>query len=155
MEYFKNLNIGEVFIDLNGLKLIKINTAYLTKHSHQNKDTINCVLLESKNGLKKGHAMYATPEEGVTVNNENKVDEGVTVNKVDEKLIQYTNFSDIPQLTKDGSYEIFVGLKYLKDQIDIYIKEYQLNLNPDFQRGHVWTEDQQIKFIQFLLRQIF
>lgn len=27
-----------------------------------------------------------------------------------------------------------------------------LNLNPDFQRGHVWSETQQIKFIEFLLK---
>lgn len=27
-----------------------------------------------------------------------------------------------------------------------------LNLDPDFQRGHVWTEDKQIAFIEFCLR---
>jgi len=27
-----------------------------------------------------------------------------------------------------------------------------LQLNPDFQRGHVWAEDQQISYIEFLLK---
>ena len=28
-----------------------------------------------------------------------------------------------------------------------------LNLDPDFQRGHVWTEDKQIAFVEFCLRE--
>ena len=27
-----------------------------------------------------------------------------------------------------------------------------LQFNPDFQRGHVWTEGQQIAFMEFLLK---
>jgi len=27
-----------------------------------------------------------------------------------------------------------------------------LQLNPDFQRGHVWIENQQIKYIEYILR---
>jgi len=27
-----------------------------------------------------------------------------------------------------------------------------LDLNPDFQRGHVWTEDKQIAYVEFILR---
>jgi len=27
-----------------------------------------------------------------------------------------------------------------------------LNLDPDFQRAHVWTEDKQIAFVEFCLR---
>jgi uncharacterized protein with ParB-like and HNH nuclease domain len=32
------------------------------------------------------------------------------------------------------------------------VEDCGLELNPDFQRGHVWTEKQQIAYIEFLLR---
>lgn len=38
------------------------------------------------------------------------------------------------------------------DLIDTWIEEEGLQLNPDFQRGHVWTQEQQIKFLEFVLR---
>ena len=38
--------------------------------------------------------------------------------------------------------------KWLKEEEE----EAGLQLNPDFQRGHVWTEAQQIAYIEFLLR---
>lgn len=37
-------------------------------------------------------------------------------------------------------------------EIDNYINEYGLDINPDFQRGHVWTEEQQIKYIEYMLK---
>lgn len=33
-----------------------------------------------------------------------------------------------------------------------YFPKRGLNLDPDFQRGHVWTEEQQIAFIEYMLR---
>jgi len=38
------------------------------------------------------------------------------------------------------------------EEIDDYIKCDNLVLTPDFQRGHVWTESQQISFIENLLQ---
>ena len=35
--------------------------------------------------------------------------------------------------------------------IDKWTEQDDLQLNPDFQRGHVWTEEQQIKFLEFVL----
>lgn len=61
-------------------------------------------------------------------------------------------FEYIPQLTSVGSYQVNVPLRYLKDSIKKYIDEYDLQLNPDFQRGYVWTVEQQIKYVNFLLR---
>ena len=43
-------------------------------------------------------------------------------------------------------------LKYLKQRIEEWIAEDRLQLNPDFQRGHVWTEEQQVNYIEFLLK---
>ena len=63
-------------------------------------------------------------------------------------------FRDIPQLTRDGTYQVNVPIRYVLDNITKWEKDdyYQLQLNPDFQRGHVWTEEQQVSYMEFLLR---
>jgi uncharacterized protein with ParB-like and HNH nuclease domain len=61
-------------------------------------------------------------------------------------------FSDIKPFTRDGDYEVNIGLKYLETTLKDYEESYGLELNPDFQRGHVWTEDQQIAFVEFFLK---
>jgi len=60
-------------------------------------------------------------------------------------------YEDIPQFTSWGSYQVNMPLKYLKQRLDEWIEE-GLQLNPDFQRGYVWTEDQQVSYIEFLLK---
>lgn len=62
------------------------------------------------------------------------------------------NYRDIKPFTKSGSYEVNVGLEFLETTIKVYEEEYGLELNPDFQRGNVWTEEQQIAFVEFYLR---
>lgn len=57
-------------------------------------------------------------------------------------------FRDIPQFISDGSYQVNMSWEYLIEWLDQRIKEEGLQLNPDFQRGHVWTEEQQIKFFR-------
>jgi uncharacterized protein with ParB-like and HNH nuclease domain len=61
---------------------------------------------------------------------------------------------DIPQLTSVGSYQVNMPFRYITKNIIEWIEDdyYKLQLNPDFQRGHVWTEQQQIKYIEYLLR---
>lgn len=61
-------------------------------------------------------------------------------------------YSEIPQFTSWGSYQVNMPLKYLKQKIEEWIAEENLQLNPDFQRGHVWTEEQQVNYIEFLLK---
>ena len=60
-------------------------------------------------------------------------------------------YSEIPQFTSCGSYQVNLPLKYLKQRLEEWIAE-GLQLNPDFQRGHVWTEEQQVNYIEFLLK---
>jgi len=62
-------------------------------------------------------------------------------------------FSDIKQLTGDGNYQVGVELKYAVTRIKEWEEDdyYALKLNPDFQRGHVWTEEQQIAYMEYLL----
>lgn len=61
-------------------------------------------------------------------------------------------FKDIPKFTQRPSYHVNVGLDYIEDWINDNIEELGLQLNPDFQRGHVWTEKQQVAYIEYLLR---
>lgn len=61
-------------------------------------------------------------------------------------------FSDIPQFTKSGSYEVCFPLQYFVRWLDENQRECGLQLDSDFQRGHVWTEQQQIAYVEFLLR---
>ncbi|MGV2885919.1 DUF262 domain-containing protein [Paenibacillus taichungensis] len=60
-------------------------------------------------------------------------------------------FKDIPKFTSVNGYQINVFLHQLKRNIDEYL-ESGLEMNPDFQRGHVWTEEQQIRYVEYFLR---
>jgi len=48
-------------------------------------------------------------------------------------------------------YSIDVSLDSLQETIDRYF-ERNLNMDPDFQRGHVWTKKQQIAFMEYLFK---
>lgn len=53
---------------------------------------------------------------------------------------------------ESGDYEVNVGLKYIEMILKDYEEDYGLELNPDFQRGNVWTEQQQSAYMEFLLK---
>ena len=53
-----------------------------------------------------------------------------------------------------GSYQVCCPLPSLVKFIEDEVSEMGLQLNPDFQRGHVWTEEQQIAWIEYHLREI-
>lgn len=63
-----------------------------------------------------------------------------------------TRFKDIPKFTSPGRYAVDYPLKSLVQWVKDAEREEGLQLNPVFQRGHVWTEDQQRRYIEFLLR---
>ena len=63
-----------------------------------------------------------------------------------------TRFKDIPQFTRSGSYQVNMDIKKMPGWIETEQKEMNLQLNPNFQRGHVWTEGQQIAWLEFFLR---
>ena len=61
-------------------------------------------------------------------------------------------FTDIPQfLTNKANYNISTALKYFEMTLHELLDE-GLILNPDFQRGHVWTREQQIAYIEYFLK---
>jgi|SRR5579859_2125544 len=59
-------------------------------------------------------------------------------------------FKDIPQFPR-AHYEIDCEWRYLEQLLKGYIDDYGLNLDPDFQRAHVWTKDQQRAYIEHCL----
>jgi hypothetical protein len=61
-------------------------------------------------------------------------------------------FQDIPQFTKSAGYSIHVGLDYLPRQLAHYVMDYGLDVCPDFQRGYVWTPEQKVRFMEYMLR---
>lgn len=63
-----------------------------------------------------------------------------------------TRFKDIPQFTSDGCYQVNYPLVSLVKYIEEEVETMGLQLNPGFQRGHVWTEEQQIAWIEYHLR---
>lgn len=61
-------------------------------------------------------------------------------------------FKDIPKFTQSGNWQTDMEWEYFIKWIQKLIEEDDLQLNPDFQRGHVWSESQQIAYIEFRLR---
>lgn len=64
-------------------------------------------------------------------------------------------FSSIPRFPQ-FHYQCNVPLGFIEKQLDSWIdvdgSMSPLQLCPDFQRGHVWSEDQQISFMEYFLR---
>ena len=67
-------------------------------------------------------------------------------------------FKDIPQFIETGSWECHYSLPNLVKTIEEWCSgvdtdiDSPLEMNPDFQRGHVWNEQQQIAFVESVLR---
>jgi hypothetical protein len=61
-------------------------------------------------------------------------------------------YSDIQKFSKPN-YIIDVMWGYLKFKLNRWQEDVGLELNPYFQRGHVWTEEQQIRYVEFIFRQ--
>lgn len=61
-------------------------------------------------------------------------------------------FKDIKPFTSDGSYAVDHPLDYLDETIERYKTNYGFNMDADYQRGHVWTEQQQIAFVEYFFK---
>jgi len=59
------------------------------------------------------------------------------------------DYKDIPRFPH-SSYEIDVQWPYIEGHLKDCISD-GLDLDPDYQRGHVWTQAQQIAFVEFCL----
>jgi hypothetical protein len=58
----------------------------------------------------------------------------------------------IKKLTSNGRWSSHISLDMVVEKLEGWKKTLSLDLCPDFQRGHVWTEQQQINFVEFVLR---
>ena len=58
----------------------------------------------------------------------------------------------IPKGVRHATYAVDIGLGSLEAAIEHYQKDMGLDMDPDFQRGHVWTREQQVAFVEFFLR---
>ena len=61
-------------------------------------------------------------------------------------------FSDIPQFTRNGNWQCDFDVEGLCRWINEEVNDHNLQLNPNFQRGHVWTEYQQIAFMEYFFK---
>ncbi len=70
--------------------------------------------------------------------------------------MRYTRFRDIMQYTRSASYRVNVGWDYLEHHLERWneaeSRGNKLDLDPDFQRAHVWIEDKQRAYVEFVLR---
>ena len=60
-------------------------------------------------------------------------------------------FSGIPKFTRTPTYSVSLSLDYILVWFEKKQKDLNLQINPDFQRGHVWMNEQQIKFMEYFL----
>lgn len=63
-----------------------------------------------------------------------------------------TRFRDVPQLMTAGQWECGFPIVRIGKQLDDWKHEYSLDIDPDFQRFHVWTAAQQTAWMEYLLR---
>jgi hypothetical protein len=61
------------------------------------------------------------------------------------------NLNDIPQFPQ-GNHKTSVSLDEIEAHVERLVQNFHLDLDPDFQRGHVWSEDQQVRFVEYILR---
>jgi len=66
-------------------------------------------------------------------------------------MLSQLNFKDIQPFPHCG-YHVDIAWKDLEGWISKHVEEDGLDLEPDFQRAHVWTEAQQIAYVEYRLR---
>lgn len=64
------------------------------------------------------------------------------------------NWNDIEKVTHDGNYVVDVSWQHLEEHLASWQdRDYcPVEFEPDFQRGHVWTEEQRIAYVENKLR---
>lgn len=66
---------------------------------------------------------------------------------------RYTRFADVPRLIQNSGYEVDSSWVYLENTFAHWTPEgITIDFDPDFQRGHVWTNAQRVGYIEFCLR---
>lgn len=67
--------------------------------------------------------------------------------------MKITRFADVPKFVRDGSYEVDIPIPSLERTIAEWTDSYyRLDLDPDFQRGHVWDDRKRVAYLEFFLK---
>ena len=70
-------------------------------------------------------------------------------------------FNDIKPFVRNASYRVNADWKYLREMLERYQERIGpdgkllndgLDMDPDFQRGHVWTRNQQIAYVEYIFQ---
>lgn len=61
-------------------------------------------------------------------------------------------FRDIPQFTRSAGYSVDVSWDYLPSHYLNYVQDYGLDVSPDFQRDYVWTAEQKVRYVEYILQ---
>lgn len=61
-------------------------------------------------------------------------------------------FRDIPKFIHGGNYGVDVPWTHIERWLEDLAKDGVLDLDPDFQREHVWDDDKRTKYVEYCLR---
>ena len=62
-------------------------------------------------------------------------------------------YSDVPSFTRESPYHVNVGWEYAKDKLSVLKgRTFDVELIPDFQRGHVWNKKQKREYVEFKIK---
>lgn len=61
-------------------------------------------------------------------------------------------FADIPRFIQCAGYAVDISWSELPRYYARTVTEYHLNVSPDFQRGYVWTPEQKVRYVEFILQ---
>jgi len=69
--------------------------------------------------------------------------------------MKLTKFKDIPRFVRSGGYEVHHSIDFAIQKIEEFQSKDELSaldMDPDFQRGHVWSTEQQVAWLEFFMR---
>lgn len=61
------------------------------------------------------------------------------------------SFKDIKRFTPMPNYRVTMGWDYMEKWIEEQQK-WGMDMNPEFQRAHVWSEEQQRRYVEYILK---
>jgi hypothetical protein len=68
--------------------------------------------------------------------------------------MKFTRFKDIPAFVRDANYQVSVSWGFLEDHLEHWNEggNTPVITQPVFQRGLVWTDEQAIRYVEYILR---
>lgn len=62
-------------------------------------------------------------------------------------------YDDIPRMTRPSNYQVHQPWRRLPDWVKRHQKDLGLEIDPDFQRAHVWDDEKRRRYVEFILRE--